>query len=137
MTPTIQEVQRALPWTVPYGAQFVEAGKRHQDVYFSQALLHAQKSLGKLASAIEQSDHGHYTARNTPDQIGKDLASLVMSAMRMANLAGIDLWDHTLKHIDEKNGTDLSGRRGLSAASPSQGDPKPSGDRATTPGVSP
>lgn len=99
---TIQIAQNTQPWTVPYSPEFV-AGPSH--IMGSHAVLHAAKSVGKLAAVFERLDHrgGNISPLEKQD-VGCMAADLVTAALRLANLFGIDLAKVLCERTAEKNG---------------------------------
>ena len=98
--PTLRELQTTQPWTVPYSQDFRATPTEHKD--FGHAVLHAMKSLGRLAAVVEKADHGEVDF----SKVDKDLASLVVCAIRMANRVPgqtLDLEDAVLAAIESKN----------------------------------
>jgi hypothetical protein len=62
----------------------------HKSADAQHALVHLTKALGKLASALNESEHESRGLR--PDEVGKYLADLVICAARFADGAGgVDL----------------------------------------------
>jgi hypothetical protein len=109
---TISHAQKHQPWTVPYstGVEQARADGTIPHIMSSHAVLHAAKSVGKLAAVFEKLDHQHPTIRETVDEtllIGDMCADLVTAALRLANLHGIDLAKVLVERIEEKNGINI------------------------------
>jgi len=85
MDKTIRELQSSLPWTAHYHKDFRSSPMTHKD--FQHGLLHIFKAGGKLASIINDAEHGGYAWENTSNraEIEKYVADMVICALRMAN----------------------------------------------------
>lgn len=120
---TIQQAQTNQPWAVPYSAGVEQAaGQRDAGapvphILGSHCVLHAVKSLGKIAAVYEWRDH-HDDKRYEPAnwtglriehkaEIRKMAADLLTAALRFANLEGFDLAEALVERVREKNGTDF------------------------------
>jgi hypothetical protein len=101
----LRTIQQRQPWTVPYSPSFVEAGRGHPEIYAEHTILHAIKSLGKIASVLESVDHGQCMDNKT---MMDSSADLVTAAIRLANLYGFDLEQRLIERVFEKNGVDIS-----------------------------
>lgn len=110
---TIQQAQRNQPWNVPYSAG-VQAAADHvgteplvPHILGTHTVLHAIKSLGKIAAVYEARDH-----RDDPERYGVSdrnairamAADLMTAALRFANLEGFDLAEALVERVAEKNG---------------------------------
>lgn len=115
---TIYHAQKYQPWTVPYNAAIDIAANNGSipHILGSHTVLHAIKSIGKLATVFEALDHARDTGVEgksepiTTEQIEviKDMsADLFTAAMRFANLYGFDLAQTLTERIEEKNGVAL------------------------------
>lgn len=118
---TISQAQQNQPWTVPYSAGVREAAGESNlndlntsapavpHILGSHTVLHAAKSLGKIAAVYEARDHkpedGHDPAQHR--EIRAMAADLVTAALRFANLEGFDLAEALVERVKEKNGTDF------------------------------
>ncbi len=107
---TIHEAQTRQPWTVPYSSDVLFAhGNGKGDVphiLASHCVLHAAKTVGKLAAVFEDLDHTGSAQPNTWQlQVIKDMsADLLVEAMRFANLYGFDLATELQRRVKDKNG---------------------------------
>jgi len=105
---TLRELQAQLPWTTHYHRDFRANPQPHKD--FQHAMLHVQKALGKLASVVNQAEHG---GADFAAPLGVDpyVADLVVCALRMANTCPgrtIDLQRAVQDRINSKNEVKLS-----------------------------
>jgi hypothetical protein len=98
---SLSELQRRQPWTVPYSLAFLKSAPRLQHLKSSHAVLHAAKSVGKLAAVFEAADHGHDI---NEEEVANMCADLVTAAMRLANLYSFDLQFVLERRVKEKNG---------------------------------
>jgi hypothetical protein len=103
---TIRSLQTRLPWTGHYHRDFRNSPMTHKD--FGHALLHVHKAGGKLASIVNDAEHGGAFWENhaTRFSVQKYLADLVICALRMANTCPegvIDLEDAVMRRISSKN----------------------------------
>jgi hypothetical protein len=112
---TIREAQRVQPWTVPYAEGLEQARKSGliPHALASHCVLHAAKTIGKLAAVFEALDHPASKettwAHSKPTDaqlatIRAMSADLMTEAMRFANLYGFDLATELLARQTEKNG---------------------------------
>ena len=103
---TIHHAQAHQPWTVLYskGVQDAERfGVAH--ILSSHAILHAAKTVGKLASVFEALDHsGDGIDAYQLDLIETMAADLVTVGLRLGNLHGFDLATVLIDRVKEKNG---------------------------------
>lgn len=102
---TIREAQRNQPWTVPYSREVTKAESLLPHILASHCVLHAAKTMGKLAAVFEALDHVN---EPTPTQAQlatvRDMsADLFTEALRFANLYGFDLEAELLRRRSEKN----------------------------------
>lgn len=112
---TIRHAQVNQPWTVPYreGVQ-IAAGGLVPHILANHCVLHAAKSVGKLATVFEGTDHQPGSANPptlTIDQlkIVKAMsADLMTAALRFANLYSFDLATELADRVEEKNGVPLA-----------------------------
>jgi hypothetical protein len=118
---TIRYAQKRQPWTVPYARGVEHAAKADvPHILASHCVLHAAKSIGKLAAVFEELDHPDpYKqacpwGRSAPSDV--QLATVkamsadrVTVALRFANLYGFDLSDELEKRVAEKNGVAIRG----------------------------
>lgn len=126
---TIAQAQENQPWTVPYseGVDAAAFGTDDSEGYGipelvphilgSHCVLHAIKSLGKIAAVYELRDHSPDGEASDADytrvrderraEIRKMAADLMTAALRFANLEGFDLAEALVERVREKNGTDF------------------------------
>jgi hypothetical protein len=124
---TISQVQQNQPWTVPYSAGVREAAGESNlndlnstppavpHILGSHTVLHAAKSLGKIAAVYEARDHDDFASNSAERafeadrkaEIRKMAADLLTAALRFANLEGFDLAEALVERVVEKNGTDF------------------------------
>lgn len=113
-TVPLHHLQKTQPWTIPYSAGIDRAVSDGTIPHAlgSHAVLHAIKSLGKLAAVYEALDHSRdigesgLSERMTVaqwDAIRDMSADLVTAAMRLANLHGFDLAEAVVTRSEEKN----------------------------------
>lgn len=103
--PSLRDLQRNQPWTVPYSRGLLDAQPMVPHIMGSHVTLHAAKSVGKIAAVFEALDHAD--APPTDVQIAtlsSMAADLVTAAMRIANLYGFDLLNRLRERVAEKNG---------------------------------
>jgi hypothetical protein len=103
---TIRELQTQLPWTVHYHHDFRSSPMSHKD--FGHALLHVQKAAGKLATVVNDAEHGGSDFK--PEDVDRYIADLVVCALRMANTCPgrtIDLQRVVEDRIENKNQAEL------------------------------
>ncbi len=108
MTPaelTFTRAQHYQSWTVPYSDGVRSAAcKDVPHILASHAVLHAAKSVGKLATEMEKADHGFLVDEQAVAAMSADL---VTAALRLANLYGFDLAAVLCERVAEKNGVSL------------------------------
>ena len=123
---TIQQAQQNQPWVVPYskGVRIAsgetellvdpqEAGAGVPHILGSHCVLHAIKSIGKIAAVYERRDHFdripsvHTNDGSERAAIRAAAADLVTAALRFANLEGFDLAEALVERVLEKNGADF------------------------------
>lgn len=112
----IRFLQEELPklWTDEfYSKEFQASKSEYRD--FQHAILHLTKTLGKLATFVEESDHqgapGHGFVYFPKPEVEKYLADVVIVAIRMAikNPTGmVDLERAIFARIKEKMGVNLA-----------------------------
>ncbi len=106
---TIKFAQKNQPWTVPYsdGVMIASSGDVPH-ILASHTVLHAMKSVGKLATVFEALDHTPTTiTREQIDTVKAMAADLLTASLRLANLYGFDLADELELRVREKNGVAL------------------------------
>lgn len=105
---TLREMQSSQPWTLPYSNNFEDANSHGglPHLYASHAVLHAMKTLGKIAAVFEAMDHRENPTITTYEmQVLKDMsADMVTMALRIANLYKFDLQSQLCRRVEEKNG---------------------------------
>lgn len=102
---TIDDAQYKQPWNVPYSDGVVEAhdtGVKH--ILGSHAVLHAIKSLGKIAAVYEKLDHGAGVGSEEQATLQDMSADLMIIALRLANLHGFRLSRVLVDRVIGKNG---------------------------------
>lgn len=103
---TLRQLQTNLPWTGHYHRDFRSSAMTHKD--FGHASLHVSKTNGKLASIINDAEHGGvaWETAAVREEVEKYLADLVICALRMANTCPegvIDLQTAVEHRITAKN----------------------------------
>lgn len=98
---SLYEMQCRQPWTVPYSPGIVAVVGHVPHLLASHAVLHAAKSVGKLAAVFEGADHGKDV---NVDEVAAMAADLVTAAMRLANLYSFDVQMVLEQRVKEKNG---------------------------------
>lgn len=104
---SLGDMQRSQPWTVPYSSRFEDAASaiRLPYLYATHAVMHAAKSVGKLAAVFEALDHRDSLATDEENKTIQAMsADLVTAAMRLANLGSFDLETVLRERVLEKNG---------------------------------
>ena len=104
---TLRELQTQLPWTVHYHRDFRASPMSHKD--FGHALLHVTKACGKLATAVNDAEHGGSEFK--AEDVDRYVADLVVCALRMANTCPgrtIDLQAAVESRIETKNNAELA-----------------------------
>jgi hypothetical protein len=105
---TIRHAQANQPWTVPYSAGVQKAACDDvPHILATHAVLHAAKSVGKLATVFERLDHGEEPTSIHADAVAEMAADLVTTALRLANLYGFDLAAALCARVEEKYGVSL------------------------------
>lgn len=82
---TIRELQSSLPWTAHYHRDFRSSAMTHKDL--GHALLHIHKAGGKLASIVNDAEHGGvaWESEEIRTEVAKYAADFVICALRIAN----------------------------------------------------
>jgi tetratricopeptide (TPR) repeat protein len=112
---TIRFVQANQPWTVPYDASVQAAADSGSvpHILGAHCVLHAAKSLGKLAAVYESLDHNKapHTALEVEHfgTVRAMAADLFTAALRFANLHQFDLATALAERVREKNGVSYPG----------------------------
>jgi hypothetical protein len=116
---TFDRAQDGQPWTVPYSDGVVVAsGSLVHHILGSHAVLHASKTVGKLAAVFEVLDHRPVLTAQQGQTIRDMAADLVSAALRLANLYGFRLADELERRVEEKNGCPIAGREPLPRQEP-------------------
>jgi hypothetical protein len=103
---SLTDLQVSLPWTGHYHRDFRSNPQTHKD--FDHALLHVIKSAGRLASIINEAEHGGYPWDNPEfrEPVENNIADFVICALRMANTCPdgvINLQSAVERRISTKN----------------------------------
>lgn len=113
-TLTIHHAQAHQPWTVPYSEGVLhasESGVPH--ILSTHDVLHAMKSLGKLATVFERLDHAEggkippdeaYQAKVTVRAMAADL---VTAALRLGNLWDFSVAEALVERVKDKNDVNI------------------------------
>lgn len=106
---TISQAQQNQPWTVPYSPGVARASDGDvPHILASHVVLHATKSVGKLAAVYEACDHQAVPITSAQAQTVRDMAAdLMTAALRLANLYGFSLADELERRVLEKNGVPI------------------------------
>jgi hypothetical protein len=104
---TIEVAQSRQPWTVPYSPGFVAAAECLPHLHAEHAVLHAIKSLGRIADVLEAADHRAGTTSQGDETIEAMSADLMTIALRLANLYGFSLSAALQRRVFEKNGVHI------------------------------
>lgn len=111
MTPTeltIRHAQTQQPWTVPYSMQVQHASVMVPHILATHNIMHAAKTVGKLAAVFEELDHTGKPITLMQQETVKDCAAdLVTEALRLANLYGFDLATELVRRVEEKNAVNI------------------------------
>jgi hypothetical protein len=105
---TIRSAQYNQPWSLAYAERDSDAHARYASTFACKhAVLHAMKSLGKIAAELEANDHDNAHSTLTDYQIATVAnmsADLVSSVLRIAGVLGFDLESVLRRRVIEKNG---------------------------------
>lgn len=106
---TISHAQKHQPWNVPYSSEVTKASIRDiPHILASHTVLHAAKTVGKLASIFEKLDHnGTHISIDDVLDVGNMIADLITEALRFGNLYGIDVARVLVERVEEKNGVNI------------------------------
>lgn len=123
MTPaelTIEFAQRNQPWTVSYSPGVIRAANVWDvqpgadvradvpHILASHNVLHAAKTVGKLAAVFERLDHtGQLASVEDIGVIADMAADLLTEALRLANLYRFDLAAVFVRRVEEKNAVNI------------------------------
>lgn len=108
-TLTIRQAQNNQPWVLPLSIDAETSGKLWvPHIWGTHAVLHAAKSVGKLAAVFEALDHNAQEVSNEDvTNIAAMAADLTTISLRFANLYGFDLAEVLIGRVIEKNGKDF------------------------------
>lgn len=106
---TLHDAQHRQPWTVPYHPDFervqMPGSGRLAYLHEEHAVLHAMKSVGKLAALYERLHHRGGVLLDAEANEAMDMAAdLLTVSLRLANLLGRDLAAHLMERVAQKNG---------------------------------
>jgi hypothetical protein len=103
---TFRTAQYQQPWNVPYSSGVNRAIGQVPHILASHNVLHAAKTVGKLATVFEALEHREdATLTGAELQTIRDMsADLVTEALRLANLYGFDLEESLRRRVQDKNG---------------------------------
>lgn len=106
---SIRSAQLYQPWVVPYSDGVTAAEENVPHILSSHAVLHAAKSVGKLAAVFEKLDHTGADSLTDDERatVAAMSADLVTIGLRLANLHDFDLAEVLVERVKEKNGFDL------------------------------
>ena len=111
MTPTeltIHHAQVNQPWTVEHSNKFNTSVLMMAHLPATHNILHAAKTVGKLAAVFEELDHTGKPITLMQQETIKDMAAdLVSEALRLANLYGFDLATELVRRVEEKNAVNI------------------------------
>ena len=109
---TIARAQREQPWTVPYGKN--KWWVVNDEGRLKHCLAHAQKTLGKIADAIERLDHADQSWLSDADcdKVGDLAADLVSVALQIGTTVSRSVAHALVRRVTEKNGVVLDPKGG-------------------------
>lgn len=101
---TLYQAQKQQPWTAPYGQN--KWWVTDNEGRLKHCLLHAQKSLGKVATIVEVLDHAdrQWLTDRECDQIGDLAADLVSTAIQIGTVVSRSIAHALVRRVTEKNG---------------------------------
>ena len=100
---TLRHLQLHQPWTVPYSEEFDTSNAANGFRQVGHDVLHAMKSLGRIAAEVERADHGR-ERKLVGVPFHEEVASVVMCALHIASIEGFDLGEAVVAFMEEKNG---------------------------------
>jgi hypothetical protein len=110
-TLTLYRAQREQPWTVPYGEN--KWWVTNNEGRLKHCMAHAQKTLGKIATVIERSDHENrqWLTDEECDHVGDMAADLVTVALQIGTAVSRSVAHALVRRVVAKNGKlfDLTG----------------------------
>ena len=112
MTPaelTILHAQTHQPWVVSYSNGVALAYQKDvPHILGTHDVLHAAKTVGKLAAVFEELDHSGKPLTLMQAEVIKDMAAdLFTEALRLANLYNFDLATELVRRVEEKNSVNI------------------------------
>lgn len=109
---TIMLAQTQQPWTLPYGAH--KWWVTNNEGRLKHCLLHAQKSLGKLAIIVERLDHAdrQWLSDAECDEAGDLAADLVSAALQIGTVVSRSVAHALVRRVTAKNGMALDPQGG-------------------------
>jgi len=109
---TIALAQREQPWTVPYGKH--KWWVVNNEGRLKHCLAHAQKTLGKIADAVERLDHNDHQWLSDAecDAVGDLAADLVSVALQIGTTVSRSVAHALVRRVTEKNGIALDPKGG-------------------------
>ena len=112
MTPselTVRHAQAHQPWAVAYSEAVSLASEDDvPHILGTHNILHAAKTVGKLAAVFEELDHTGKPLTLMQAEVIKDMAAdLFTEALRLANLYGFDLATELVRRVEEKNAVNI------------------------------
>jgi hypothetical protein len=101
---TIHEAQQHQPWMVPYGEH--KWWVVNNEGRLKHCILHAQKSLGKIATVAENLDHAErgWLTDDELSEVGDLAADLVSAALQIGTVVGRGIAHALARRVLEKNG---------------------------------
>jgi len=101
---TLYRAQCEQPWTVPYGKD--KWWVTNSEGRLKHCLAHAQKTLGKIASIIENLDHANrsWLTDEECDQVGDMAADLVTVALQVGTTVSRSVAHALVRRVVAKNG---------------------------------
>ncbi len=101
---TLYRAQCEQPWTVPYGAN--KWWVTNNEGRLKHCLAHAAKTLGKIATVIENLDHQdhQWLSDEECDQVGDMAADLVTVALQVGTAVHRSVAHALVRRVIAKNG---------------------------------
>lgn len=109
---TLYQAQKQQPWTVPYGDY--KWWVTNNEGRLKHCLLHAQKSIGKIATVVERLDHENrqWLTDKECDDVGDMAADLISAALQIGTAVSRSVAHALVRRVKEKNGMVLDSRGG-------------------------
>lgn len=105
---TVTELQRRQPWVVPYSDHFNSASYHTPHNRATHAILHAMKSLGKIATVLEAIDHRGGAILDREREVIQEMSADIFTiALRLANLFSFSLVHSLRRRVKIKNDIDI------------------------------